>query len=459
MQRVAFLFSVSLLAYALFLQFIFPGYIALPVPFHNDMYWSLSIAQNGFPVYLHWPRPVYFETLLLAGQFGLEGSLLFLAAIVVLDLALVLLVIEGFVLKYRLPWWLALGTILLMMAGPGFYAQPAFDVGYHLALLFGFLGIYIWEAHAPKQVIPALLASCLCFITCMLANEGFAPALLIYGALAAWRERRKPTLAVAVFALPLIAIALALVDDRLVHSPFVVMHAAKNYPYRIDLSPQSLVGTAEYYLGSLVNPAFFLLLAACVSGLWYNRRLPQGAALIVAGLSLYVPYLVLPNHLTDIYQWAGMPLFALVVPLAWIQNPPSMGWRVANASLGLALIATLVFQTTQYRDAKNAYGTVLAQNRMMIAGLRAHAASISRAHNILVRGLRFVSNPWAQTAEVVNVIVPNSAQWWVETEPGTPAIVPRANFAPIAGNAIDYARYDLVIDVDGSGDLSITKSP
>lgn len=456
MVRLAFLLVMALLAYAISLQFIFPGYIALPAPFHNDMYWALKMAHNGlgFLAYLRWPRPVFFETLFLAGHFGLEGSLVFLATIVVFDLALALLLLERFVLRYQLPWWLALGSILLMMAGPGFYAQPAFDVGYHLALLFGFLGIYAWEAYSSKNLPLALLLTGVCFTLCTLANEGFVPALLIYGALAALRERHVPVVAAAAFAMPAIAVACAFVDGQLTHSPFVAVHAAAKYPYRIDLSPQSLAVTARFYLGSLVNPAFLFLLLASVAGLYYNLRLQAAAVLLVAGLSLYIPYLVLPNHLTDIYRWAPMPLFGLIVPLAWIRAPRSPRERFANAALLIALAGTLGFQTTQYRDDKHSYATTLEQNRNMIAALRAHADDISQARNVLVRGLTFVNDPWAQNADVVNAIVPNFAEWSVETEPGYPAIVPRSHAVPIAANAIEIDRYDLVLDFDPNGNIA-----
>lgn len=454
MKRLIALLGAAVAAYLLFQQFVFPGYIAAPVPFHNDMYWAITFVAKGwtFPFFLHWPRPVFFETLLFAGHFGLEGSLAFLTAIVLCDLAIVLALLERFVLKRSIPWWLALGTMLLAMAGPGFYAQPGFDVGYHLALLFGLLGIFAWESLWKKSAAAAWALTAVCFCLSTLANEGFAPALLLYGVFCAVRYRRAPALAVAALSLPLIALAASFADGQLTHSPFVAMHAAKDYPYRIDFSPHSLLHCAEFYLAGIANPAFLLLLLACLPGLWYNRRLPIGAGFLVCGFALYTPYLLLPNHLDNIYQWPPMPLLMLLIPLAWTPSPVTNRPRaLANAALVFVLGAAIAFQTTQYRDVKNVYRMALAQNRNIVAAVRAHAPLISASHSILVRGLTFVTDPWAQNGQSVSDIVPFNGTWGAETEIGYPPANDQPNVTPVPADEINYKRYDLVLDFDPAG--------
>ncbi|MHB1551268.1 MAG: hypothetical protein ACYCX6_08780 [Vulcanimicrobiaceae bacterium] len=444
--RILVLLAAALLAYLLFLQFIFPGYIAPPAAYHPDMYSSVEFVANGwnFPFFLRWPRPVYFETLLFAGHFGFEGSLVFLTAIVLADLALALALLERFVLRRPIPWWLALATFLLAMAGPGFYAQPAFDVGYHLALFFGLLGIYAWESLRQRYTVVALLLTGVCFALSTLANEGFIPALMLYGIVAAVRERRRYAVAAVLLALPAVAIAISFADGQFTHSPFVALHAAKDYPYRIDFSWHSLLYCARYYLSSLANPAFFALLIACGVGLWYNRRLLIGLALAVCALALYLPYVILPNHLSEMYQWPPMPLLMLLVPLAWTPSPVLSRSRfAANAAIALVLVGAIAFQTTQYRDAKNAYRAVLELNRQMIAALRSHARPIARAHAILIRGLTLAAQPSAQSAQFVSRELGFSGEWTVETEPG---------------NA-DYRNYDLVVDFDAAGHIVHTYRP
>ncbi|MHB8147815.1 MAG: hypothetical protein ACYDGM_11240 [Vulcanimicrobiaceae bacterium] len=454
--RILLLFGTALLAYLLFLRFVFPGYIAPPAAYHSDMYWSADFVANGwnFATFLTWPRPVFFETLLLAGHFGFEGSLLFLTAIVLLDFALALALFERFVLQQPIAWWMVLGTLLFAMVGPGFYAQPAFDVGYHLAILFGLLGMYVWESLARRNTIVALALTGIFFALSTLANEGFIPVLFLYAVVAAVRERRSYATAAAVLSLPLIAIALSFADGQLTHSPFIAMHAAKNYPYRIDLSPQSLLYCTQYYVSSLANPAFFALAIVCAVGLWLNRRLPAALVIVVAAFSLYLPYVVLPNHLESLYQWAPMPLLMLVIPLAWTASPGTARRPLmTNAAIVLVLLCAIGFQTTQYRDEKNWYRVVLEQNRNMLAALRSRAPQIARSHAILVRGLTFVTQPWTHNAQFLSRELGFSGEWTVETEPGYAPIESQTNARPIQPNRIHYKDYDLVLDFDTSGKI------
>jgi hypothetical protein len=444
------------IAYFLTLQFIFPKYVALPAAFHSDMYSAAKFVADGsnFMTFLSWPRPLYFETLLLAGHLGFEGSLIFLTAILIVDLALAVTLLERFVLRHSIPWWIALGALLLAMTGPGFYAQPAFDVGYHVAFLFGLLGIYAWESRVPEHPIGALSATGLFFILSALANEGFIPALVVYGAVAAFRERHSRITAVALLALPLLAVAVSFADSRITHSPFVMLNAAKDYPYRIDLSLRSLLHCSLYYLSSLIDPAFLALLAACAAGLWLRRRLLAGAIVVVAGLSLYLPYILLPNHINELYQWAPMPVLMLLVPLAW--SGPAERARsglAANVAIAASLIFAILFQSTQYSDQKNWYRVVLDQNRSVMAGVHSIQPQIARSHAILVRGLSFITHPWAQNAEFLSRELGFSGEWTVVTEPGYPAIDTQPHARPLQGGRIDLRDYDLVIVFNGAGKL------
>lgn len=415
------------------------------------MYWAIDFVANGwtYAFFLHWPRPVFYETLLFAGHFGFEGSLIFLALIVVFDLALALFLLERYVLRARIPWWLAFATLLLAMAGPGFYAQPAYDVGYHLALLFGLLGMWAWEARTPRTKLVAFAVAGACFALSTLANEGFAPALVAYGAWAAYRLRHAPLKAGAVFCLPLVAMAISFADGQLTHSPFIAMHAAANYPYRVDLSPDSLRICTLFYVSSLMNWGFLALMLACIAGLWLNKRLAMGAFIFITAIALYAPYVLLPNHLEPLYDWPPLPLLTLLVPLAWPTQQPRLVPRVALAA---SVVFAIAFLTTQYAGPKAATRVALEQSRHVMAALRAHKAEIARAHHILVRGITFVSDPWLHNALALSPELGFNGDWAIETEPNTPAAAPQRNAQPIASSAIDYRNYDLVLvfNTDGS---------
>lgn len=451
-SRLAALFGTAVLAYLVSLQFIFPGYIALPVPFHNDMYWALEFVAKdwNFAFFLHWPRPVFYETLLLAGHFGLEGSLVFLTAIVLFDLALAVAELERFVLKERVPLWIAFLTFLLAMAGPGFFGQPGFDVGFHLALLFGLLGIWAWEARGRFESISWLVAA-ICFCLSTLANESFAPALVLYGVVCAVRERRFPASAAAALALPVLALGVSFADGQLTHSPFVTLHAPPTSPYRVDLTFASLLHCAGYYVSGLLNPAFLALAIVCGAGLWRSGRLPIGLGITCAALALYTPYVVLPNHLTDIYQWTPMPLLMLVVPLAWSAARTHARLPVLNTVLALAVVGSIAFLTTQYAGDKSWYRTSLATNRATIAALREHSKQIGGARRVLVEGVAFVMNPWEQNAASISRIIPFNGRWFIETASGVPPVEVQRNAEPVRASRI--SGYDLVLRFGPGGGL------
>jgi hypothetical protein len=459
--RVGAVFVTALFAYALALYFFFPGYIALPVPYHPDMYWAVNFAARGLSAvdFLSAPRPLFYETLLLAGHLGLVGSLLFLDAIVLLDLALVVALLERTVLGRRLPWLIVLGTLLLAMVGPGFFKQPAYDVGFHVAFLFGLLGVCAWELRWAKHEIASLFLSGLFFVLSGLANEGVIPALLIYAAVAAWRNRRSLPIAVLLAGLPLLAMAASFWDSQFTHSPFVKLSAESTYQYKIDLSLSSVLACARFYAAPLMNAGFLTLLAVSGLGLWLRRRFMVGVAFVVAALSLYLPYCVLPNHLDVTYQWVSMPLFMLLVPLAWAaaRNERISGAGVstaARAALVAALGFAIAFQSTQSLQQKHWNEIALAQNRAVLVGLGSLKQRIRASHNVIVCGLAFGRWPFMQSAAFLSREFDFRGEWTVASEPGFRAIDYQPNARPIDYGRIRWSDYDLIVIFNRDGRLT-----
>lgn len=460
-MRIVAVFATAVLAFAVSLYFFFPGYIALPVPYHPDMYLAADYAaQNLSPAgILLAPRPLFFETLFFAGHLGLEGSLLFFDAILLLDLALAVVLLERAVLRRRLPWAIVFGTLLLAMAGPGFYRQPGSEINLHLALLFALLGACVWELRSPKRQIAALVVSGALFIGSVLANEGTIPALTVYCIAAAFRSRRSPYIAAILACLPAAAVAVVLWDSRLSHSPFVVLNAQRAYPYKIDLSLASIAACARFYMQPLANAGFLILFGAIGFGLWLQRRLLLGVALGLTALSFYAPFLVLPNHLDPIYQWVSMPLLVLLVPLAWAdpRNARSAGTRLvpaARAALVAALAFAIAFTSTQWRDQKRWTEIAMAQNRTVLDALASLKRPIRASRNILISGLGFGRWPFMHSASYMSKRFDFHGGWSVTNEPGFPAIDNQSVARPIDYRAIRWNDYDFVLLFNRDGDLA-----
>lgn len=460
-MRVVAVFATAVLAYVVSLYFFFPGYIALPVPYHPDMYLAADYAaQNLSPAaLLSTPRPVFFELLFFAGHLGLEGSLLFFDAILLLDLALAIVLLERAVLRRTIPLAIVFGTLLLAMAGPGFYRQPASEINFQLALLLALLAAWVWEFRSPKGEMGALVLSGILFIVGVLANEGTVPAIVIYCITAAFRSRRSPWIAAVLAFFPVAAVAVILADSRFSHSPFVVLNAQHAYPYKIDLSLASIAACARFYMQPLANAGFLILLAAAGFGLWLQRRLAFGVVLVLTALSLYAPFLVLPNHLDPIYQWVAMPLLVLLVPLAWaepqnVRTPAKRLVPAVRAALVTALAFAIAFASTQWLDQKRWTGIAIAQNRTVLDDLTSLKRPMRSSRKILICGLGFGRWPFMHSASWVSKRFGFHGAWTVTNEPGFAAIDDQSAARPIDYRDIRWNDYDFVMLFNRDGDLA-----
>jgi hypothetical protein len=457
---------LAALAYVVVLEFIYPGYFAPLAAFHDDMYIPADLAANGsdFSTYLVWPRPVLWLTLLLFGETGFEGSVVLVTCVTILALALALTLLERRFTRLPLPWWLKLGSLMLAMAGPSFYFEAGYDLGTMLAMVFGLIGILVWESRGPALGATVLTLSC--YVMSALAKESFLPALVVYGIARAFSSR--PGLGrFVIVALPVIAAAIAFVDSQLSHSVFVAVNAAKDNPYRMSLSPSTILVTAGFYLSPLDNVAFFALAAACALGAWVNRTVALVATVIAAAFSLYVPYLLLPNHQLGYYQWAAMPLLMLAVPASWpptsdainVRPREATGWLAsrpravyARAAIALSLAAAIIGFGRAEEHSPFATWSLQEQeyNRSVMAAIRSLAPVVRTSNSIVVCGLVNVFHPWHH-ASFVSHDLQYRGTWAVAVAPGDRPIATQGGARPVPYEKIDWHEYDLVVVFTADG--------
>lgn len=443
--------AIAAIAYAATLAFVYPRFFAPFSAFHSDMYMPVDFAARGvsFGELLHWPRPVYWVTLLAGGHLGFKGSLVFFTALLLAALAVSMLVVERFAVRAPVAWWIAFAAFVLTLAGPAMYFEPGLDIGYTLALLFGMLGIYAWEGRVPEKPWGAYTLAGIAFALSALSKESFLPALVVYGIASAIRDRRTVGYAAAIAALPLAAAAIGVADGHLAHSPFVNPSARATDPYYMSFAPASMSALWTYYTAPLRTWFVALFLAACFAGMWMRRRVGLGITILAAAIAMYLPYLVLPNHRAYFYESAPMPLLALLVPLALVGSELAIGAVVACTSF----VAIALFGLQNRHDPEQNFGLVQQDlNRNAYKAVVADAPQIAAAHSVLVTGLDYPYHPWIHPA-FLGPLLHFSGEWTVETEPPYAPIALEPHARPIDRRDVHVTDYDLVLAFNDKGEL------
>ena len=469
--RTLALWALAFAGYVLTLQFVYPKFFAPFSPFHGDMYIAVDLAARGLrPIdALFQSRPISLLIGLFGGYLGVEGSLVVFAAVTLLAIALSVAVAERCLLRTRIPWWLALATMMFAMAGPSFYAVPGNDNGTPIAMIFGLLGMYCWETRVRART--AFAAAALFFCLSTLSKEGFLPVIGVYAIVAAYRARSSRRLMIASLALPVIAFAAAFFDSQFFHSPYVNLGSGTPGPYAVSLNPVRVLGTFWYYFSAIVNVWVLGFLALCCLGAWLQHRGREAAFVVAASLAAYLPYAMLPNHRLGYYAWVPMPIVMLLIPLAWIRNPAaqdgapalSPARRTALVQFTRVALAVSFFFALQSLSAINMEGgawTIQQQsiNRNVLRGIRLAESQTAVSKSVLVCGLSFAFHPWHHGEFLADNLRPGG-MWTIATHaPGAP-IGPQPHTQPIAYEAIHWRDYDLVLIFDGGGQLVGTYRP
>ncbi|HEY1977153.1 MAG TPA: hypothetical protein VGG89_11430 [Candidatus Baltobacteraceae bacterium] len=452
----AIFLAIAAIAYAATLQFVYPRFFAPFSAFHSDMYMPVDFAARGvtFSELLHWPRPVYWITLLAGGHLGFKGSLIFFTVLLLAALALAMLVVERFAVRAPIPWWIAFAAFVLAFAGPAMYFEPGLDIGYTLALLFGMLGIYAWEGRVPQKPWGALVLAAVAFALSALSKESFLPALVVYGIASAIHDRATPAPAVAIALLPFAAAAIGFADSHLVHSPFVNPSARATDPYYASFAPASMWALMTYYTAPL-RTWFVVLVGLCLVGTAIRQRLWIGVTILIAAIAMYLPYLVLPNHRIYFYECVPMPLLALLVPLALVGSEIAIG-----AVTVLVVFLAVAYLSVQNRnDPEQNWGLIQQSiNRNSYRAVIADAPQIAAAHNVLVTGLAYPYHPWIYPA-FLGPLLHFNGDWTVVHDPPYAPIVVQPHARPIEARDVRPRDYDLILAFNDKGELARAYDP
>lgn len=321
-RRFSLHLAIATIAYFCALAFIFPKHVAPLSAYHSDIYAQINSIPlvAGLMHAFTGPRPVGVALSQIFGRTGLEGLMAIQISYTVALLALSMTLCESFLIKRTIPWWIAFLAFLVAMSAPSFYFSAGYDPG-NLAFFVAMLAVFVWESRSGNAL--AWPAAAILFTASALIKENVLPALAIYAFAVAFRDgRARGAEAFAIFAITSAAAAIAFGYELAIHSHFTNMGNARDNSYAVNLHPESVLACLRYYTSPLWNLPFGVFLSNCLLGVWLNRRVRIAAFVVFAALALYVPYVVLPNHLLGYYFWVPWPILMLLIPLAWTPTSP-----------------------------------------------------------------------------------------------------------------------------------------
>ena len=465
--RLLPLLCLAAVAQYLAFQFIFPGYYQPLSAHHPDMYLPASDAAGHFGLHdvFGYSRPVLMLLAVTAGRLGFEGSMVVFTLFSLINFALAVLMLETLVLKVTVRWHVVLATGIVTFSFPGFYLAYTHDVGASFATFFGLLGIYALVTTVNTN--PAWLLAGSLFCLSSLSKESFLPVAFIAVLAMVARRRKLDAVSFLLLALPLIALAVMLVDSHLTSSIFVKSASAPDDPYHIVLQARSIWKLLWFYIGPTLNPWTAALIGVCAFQVWRTGRLAIFLLLLLSSLALYSPYTLLPNHKMGTYWWSASTLLPLIIPLALTGGASTHAqvrhwgaylfhrWTGTFSVILIWFLGVMTVVSFSTFAAGNEQWSILQQNinRNLLSGVRAAKPQLATARSVLVCGLTFPFTPWARP-EFMNRELEFHGVWHVVQHEARPAPGVAASVQMIRDRDIQWSDYDLVIAFDDTGALT-----
>jgi hypothetical protein len=459
--------QLLLLTTAVYLAAIYgltPGNPPVFHPIHHDDYAALAAVPTW-----HVTRPLYFLTVGLLSYGGIPA---FYAALhlltALLNWQVLWLLTQQFGL--RQPLLPVLTTAVLTFANANFV-----DVGRYnlltnlLAGTFALAAILQYRSYVTAGGPQRLLLGTAALALSLLAKEDFVlPVLVLSGA--ALLQQPHARRARSAFAAALTTAVLLLGYARLfAGSPFISGAGDPTAPYYINLDPRSLLTVYADYLAmtgatTLQN---WWLLALIGFSVVVQRRLPQ-PWLLLAGLTLPLPYALLPNHVFTFYaiNWtawlSGYAVFAAASALESLR--PAVLQRAGRVLLPTAAALLLAWATPQRTMTAERYVDETLRQARITATLAGYRDELQAWPVVGLRGLPLF-NPWFYNDAVWPqrqgydqrwVLEADATAWYFQFyEPWIAAALPdaRVRYVSSAAPAGDDDLPWLVFAADGSGEL------
>lgn len=395
--EIILFFLSAVAAYFLSSWLIYPGYILPLAAVHSDMYISLDLVES-YPLWaMHlWPRCVGMMLYYLVSLIGFKFGIVFTISLTFINSALIFSILEDYYLGVKIPLLIAFIAQLTCFSLPDYAISSFYDWGV-VAVFFGILGVFFLEKIKNKKI--ATFAFGVCAILSGLSKEHFLVPLELYALCYVFVRNTSLSRGILIIIIPVVAAGIMLIDAYLVHSPFIKLGYNATDPYYISLSIGSVLSSIGFYFQIFLHPIFIVSFLLLFILAYVRKRIILFSMFFILGFSCYLPYLTIPNHRTENYFWAGVPIFMALIPIAITPLKEKIIADCKDLLLICSLIiGTILFLNTcrkidpGYMDWHLTQHTI---NKNVLDGLTHNQTLIQKDKNILVCGLDFPFHPWS----------------------------------------------------------------
>lgn len=439
---------VVALALVLAQWFIVPGFLAMDVPSHSDLWRYYAVAHElPLKVALVSPRPLMLLALKALAPIhdsGVFFLLLNLPAVIFVGLGSI--AADAF-FKVRTPLWAQFLLSLAIFGTSTFYVLNPLDYGGFLAGAFLALQV-IWLCEARNRGEQR-------------REMNFFVAATVAALLGYVSFETKPTFALLIPLAPLILIssypprkvligcavcagfvALSVVKDVALKSPFIEVTNAAS-PYKIALNPISILKAAGFYLRHILP---WPLIPVALFGFWqawrYERRV--FAVMVFAPILAVMPMCAIPSRLLPMYSWFGTVIVAAMMAALLMKRRVKF---VSMVAVGLALFSILAGMAGVNLRNSSVRWTVSNHqfNRQAADGLKALQARVAPGERILVAGRLAAFSPF-NNDRFIALTSPVDFTWKVAYPPVDAPLVAMSHDSRvhIARADIRFDEYDRV---------------
>lgn len=408
-KRFAWAFLALLVAQWAFM----PGYPALDMPAHSDLwrYYVISHEQSLWSA-LTSPRPlmlVFLHLLKIISNTDVFYVALNLpAALFVSSLTMALERVWGKVVPTLFVWC----YFVVVFSMPTFYELNPLDFGGMLAGCVFSLALYwvcrIGEHHADKNI----------YLNC-----------LVFGIFSLISVETKPTFAVIFPFLPFVLygkvsrknifllclssafmIGCSFAKDLIYNSPFIKFSGADTNPYHVGHDPHLIFSALAEYT-KYIMPMAWLPIVLFAIWLAVKKNRLMAFAIVVMPLLIIAPMCAIPSRVLPMYSW-----FATVVLGAMAVNSlqeMSSVWAPRATILAMAVFFAAIVLGNQPN--KGVVPWIVANqkfNKDSLDGLRSMAQRVLPNERVLIVG-RFMPYSPFQNDQFVRLISPVHFDWSV----------------------------------------------